>query len=203
MVEGAIRHLPLTNAELFGREAELAWLDACWRDRAFVASIVAWGGVGKTSLVTKWLAGMRDDDWRGFERIFDWSFYRQGTNTGSSDTFFAKALAEFGDPDPLQGSPWDKGERLAKLVRQKRTLLVLDGVESMQYGPGEQEGQFKDPAVFDCTNAKRTSDMRGSQLRKEYFPISRGSTIMPVNMVAMGKTSSLDTGFSGPHYRLT
>ncbi len=147
MVEGAIKHLPLTNAELFGRDAELAWLDACRRDRVFVASIVAWGGVGKTSLVTKWLAGMRDDDWRGAQLIFDWSFYRQGTNTGSSDTFFAKALAEFGDPDPLQGSPWDKGERLAKLVRQKRTLLVLDGVEPMQYGPGEQEGQFKDPAL--------------------------------------------------------
>jgi len=147
MVEGAIKHLPLTNAELFGREAELTWLDACWRDRVFVASIVAWGGVGKTSLVTKWLAGMRDDEWRGAARIFDWSFYQQGTNTGSSDTFFAKALAEFGDPDPSQGSPWDKGERLAKLVRQKRTLLVLDGVEPMQYGPGEQEGQFKDPAL--------------------------------------------------------
>ncbi len=148
MVEGAIKHLPVTGAELFGRDAELAWLDACWRDGVFVTSIVAWGGVGKTSLVTKWLARMRDDGWRGAERIYDWSFYRQGTNTaGSSDTFFADALAKFGDPDPTAGSPWDKGERLAKLVREKRTLLVLDGVEPMQYGPGPQEGQFKDPAL--------------------------------------------------------
>jgi len=140
--------LPLTGAEIFGRTDELAWLDACWRDGAFVATIVAWGGVGKTSLVTKWLANMRDDDWRGAERIFDWSFYRQGTTTaGSSDMFFAEALAWFGDPDPTAGSPWDKGERLAKLVREKRTLLVLDGIEPMQYGPGEQEGQFKDPAL--------------------------------------------------------
>ncbi len=80
--------------------------------------------------------------------MFDWSFYRQGTNTaGSSDTFFADALKVFGDPDPTAGSPWDKGERLAKLVRENRTLLVLDGIEPMQYGPGEQEGQFKDPAL--------------------------------------------------------
>ncbi len=142
------RELPITDSELFGRDNELRWLDACWNDRVFVASIIAWGGAGKTALVAKWLANMRDDTWCGAERHFIWSFYRQGTSTvGSSDTFFAEALKQFGDPDPTQGSPWEKGERLAKLVREKRTLLVLDGVEPMQWGPGEQEGEFKDPAL--------------------------------------------------------
>lgn len=80
--------------------------------------------------------------------LFVWSFYGQGMRTaGSSDGFFAAALEAFGDSDPLLGSPWEKGERLGKLVREKRTLLVLDGVEPMQWGPGEQEGRFKDPAL--------------------------------------------------------
>ncbi|HRI72243.1 MAG TPA: hypothetical protein PK156_48750, partial [Polyangium sp.] len=144
-----IKHLPLTSPELFfGRDEELGWLEKCWTERVFVASISAWGGVGKTSLVTKWLCTMRDAGWSGAERVFVWSFYGQGMRTaGSSDGFFAEALKAFGDPDPLLGSPWEKGERLARLIQEKRTLLVLDGVEPMQWGPGEQDGRFKDPAL--------------------------------------------------------
>lgn len=144
-----IKHLPPTSPEFFfGRDEELVWLEKCWTERAFVANISAWGGVGKTSLVTKWLCGMRDAGWPGAERVFVWSLYGQGMRSaGSSDGFFAAALVAFGDPDPLLGSPWDKGERLARLIQEKRTLLVLDGVEPMQWGPGEQEGRFKDPAL--------------------------------------------------------
>jgi hypothetical protein len=32
-----------------------------------------------------------------------------------------------------------KGERLANLVARRRTLLVLDGLEPLQYPPGPQE----------------------------------------------------------------
>jgi hypothetical protein len=31
----------------------------------------------------------------------------------SADPFIPAALTCFGDPDPTQGSPWDKGERNA------------------------------------------------------------------------------------------
>jgi hypothetical protein len=47
--EVSIARLPATAAELFGREADLAWLDACWEEGVHVASIVAWGGVGKSA----------------------------------------------------------------------------------------------------------------------------------------------------------
>ena len=47
-----------TGRELFGRDAELAWLDACWQEGVRVASIVAFGGVGKSALVNAWLARM-------------------------------------------------------------------------------------------------------------------------------------------------
>ena len=58
-VEVSIARLPVTSRELFGREADLAWLDACWQDKAHVASVVAWGGVGKSELVNAWLARVR------------------------------------------------------------------------------------------------------------------------------------------------
>ena len=62
------------------------------------------------------------------ERVFGWSFYRQGTRgeASSADEFLDTALAWFGDPDPRQGTAWEKGERLARLIAGRRTLLVLD-----------------------------------------------------------------------------
>src|SRR4029077_7266283 len=40
-----------------------------------------------------------------------------------------------------------KGERLAKLVSHRRTLLVLDGLEPLQNPPGPQEGRLRDPSL--------------------------------------------------------
>jgi tetratricopeptide (TPR) repeat protein len=144
----SIARLPATGKDLFGREAELAWLDACWQEGVRVASVVAFGGVGKSALMNAWLARMGEDEWRGAQKVYGWSFYSQGTDRlGSSDEFIDAALRWFGDPDPTQGSPWDKGERLAALVKKERTLLLLDGVEPLQWGPGVQEGKLKDPAL--------------------------------------------------------
>ncbi|MCI0391193.1 MAG: tetratricopeptide repeat protein [Acidobacteria bacterium] len=44
-------------------------------------------------------------------------------------------------------SPWEKGERLARLVRQTRTLLILDGLEPVQHPPGPQEGRLKEQSL--------------------------------------------------------
>jgi hypothetical protein len=76
-------------------------------------------------------------------------FYRQGTsgNTSSADEFLDATLAWFGDPDPRIGTAWEKGERLAKLVANRRTLLLLDGLEPLQNPPGPQEGRLREPSL--------------------------------------------------------
>ena len=81
--------------------------------------------------------------------MYGWSFYSQGTGqrVTSADQFISEALVWFGDPDPTQGSPWDKGERLAELVRQEKTLLVLDGLEPLQWGLALGKGKINDPAL--------------------------------------------------------
>ncbi len=148
--EVAPTRLPMTAPALCGRQDDIDWLDACWAEGVQVASIVAWGGVGKTALVNGWRNKLRDAGWRGAARVFDWSFYRQGTGDGgntSADEFVSAALRWFGDPDPTAGSPWDKGARLAELVSEKRTLLLLDGMEPLQSGPGQGDGSIKDPAL--------------------------------------------------------
>ena len=114
-----------------------------------VVTIVAWAGVGKSTLVNHWLRRMAAEHYRSAELVFGWSFYRQGTSgdTSSADEFLDAALTWFGDPDPRIGTAWEKGERLAKLVAHRRTLLVLDGLEPLQNPPGPQEGRVREPSL--------------------------------------------------------
>ncbi len=138
---------------LVGRETELAWLDAQWDDpKIHVVTMVAWGGVGKTSLAVEWMARMAQAGWCGAERVFEWTFYSQGTReqgAASADAFVTDALEFFGDSDMAASaaSPSDKGARLAQLVAERRSLLVLDGMEPLQYPPGPVGGRLKDPAL--------------------------------------------------------
>lgn len=145
-----ISRLPVTGSDLFGRQKELTLLDDAWESAAAnVLSFIAWGGVGKSTLINKWLERLAKDNYRGAERVFAWSFYSQGTTerATSADLFIHTALEWFGDEDPTAGSPWDKGERLARLVRQQRTLLVLDGMEPLQSAQAFERGKIKDPAL--------------------------------------------------------
>jgi tetratricopeptide (TPR) repeat protein len=146
----SISRLPVTGRDLFGRERQLQQLDEAWAGQnTHILSLVAWGGVGKSALVNNWLARMAQDNYRGANRVYAWSFYSQGTTDKvvSADQFIEAALVWFGDPDPNKGTPWDKGERLAHLVAAQRNLLVLDGLEPLQHPPGPDEGRLKDQAL--------------------------------------------------------
>jgi serine/threonine protein kinase len=146
----SVARLPITGSDVFGREEDIGFLDDAWANRQVnVVTIVAWGGVGKSTLVNHWLRRLALEQYRSAQLVFGWSFYRQGTGggTSSADEFFDAALQWFGDPDPRLGSAWEKGERLAKLVAHRRTLLVLDGLEPLQNPPGAQEGRLRDPSL--------------------------------------------------------
>jgi serine/threonine protein kinase len=146
----SLARLPVTGGDVFGREEDLTFLDDSWANKDVnVVTIVAWAGVGKSTLVNHWLRRMAADHYRSAELIFGWSFYRQGTteDTSSADEFLNAALTWFGDPDPRLGTAWEKGERLAKLVAHRRILLVLDGVEPLQNPPGPQEGRVREPSL--------------------------------------------------------
>ena len=154
------RIIKYAPAELIGREAETKLLSDAWdkavrgeAKRPHVLTFVALGGEGKTSLVAKWAADLAHQNWPGCDAVFAWSFYHQGTDektADSSDLFLKEALTVFGDP-ALAGSAqgaFDKGRRLAQLVGERRALLILDGVEPLQYAPtSPTPGELKDQGI--------------------------------------------------------
>jgi len=146
-----IGRLPITGPHFVGRKAELARLDRAWKDPGVhVLTFVAFGGVGKSALLSQWLDRMAQAGWRSALQVLDWSFYSQGTEERitSADRFLDHALRFFGDPDPTAGAPRDRGLRLAELIRREKTLLVLDGVEPLQHPPGHPlAGRLKDPGL--------------------------------------------------------
>jgi tetratricopeptide (TPR) repeat protein len=149
--------------ELIGREAETALLNDAWRKvqsqeakRPHILTFVALGGEGKTSLVAKWAADLAYENWPGCEAAFAWSFYSQGTReqaAASSDLFLKEALNFFGAGDDKEfaasnAGAFEKGQRLARIVGERRALLILDGLEPLQYAPtSPTPGELKDQGI--------------------------------------------------------
>ncbi|BDI07879.1 hypothetical protein CATMQ487_48490 [Sphaerotilus microaerophilus] len=150
---------------LLGRDPELALISDAWKKalraeagRPHILTFVALGGEGKTSLVAKWAVDeLSAKGWPGCEAAFAWSFYSQGTRdqvAASSDAFLKAALDFFADDDADRAfaagpaGAYEKGQRLARLVGSRRSLLILDGLEPLQYAPTAPTGsQLKDQGL--------------------------------------------------------
>ena len=180
-----VSRLPETGSLLFGRRDELNFLDEAWdNENTNVVIFKAHGGVGKSTLVKVWTEQMDEDNYRGAEAVYAWSFYSQGTSerVTSADLFIAATLEFFGDPDPQKGSAWDRGERLADLVAKQRTLLLLDGMEPLQSGYDFDRGEIKDPALKTLLEglAERNPGLCVISTREEVADLE--GAIEPVNL---------------------
>lgn len=146
----AITGLPETGYErLVGRDAELKRLDDAWSDdKTNILSLIAEGGAGKSALVNEWLKRLRVDDYREAKCVLGWSFYSQGSKerATAADAFLAWALDKLGVKVETTSAS-AKGEAIAEALTARRALLVLDGVEPLQHGPGPQAGQLKDQGL--------------------------------------------------------
>jgi hypothetical protein len=142
--------LPETAYErLVGREAELKRLDEAWADsRTNILPLIAEGGAGKSALVNEWLKRLQADNYRGAEAVLGWSFYSQGTKerATSADAFLDWALEKLGAKLGTTSAS-AKGEAIAEVMMRRKVLLLLDGVEPLQHGPGPQIGKLKDQGL--------------------------------------------------------
>lgn len=133
-------HLSWRSAAAFlgGRQAELEVLFNALEDPSvFVLVVVGPEGVGKTSLIRFWLDDLATRNTPDLDRICGWSFDRSDEAT-RVDRFWEIAFDHwFLDPRPAwQPLPYPLGQRLAGWVKQAPTVLVLDGIESLQDAEG-------------------------------------------------------------------
>lgn len=174
---------PLTHGggqseKLIGREQELALLDLAFaQPQTAIISLIAWGGVGKTMLVQHWLQRLQREGWFSARRVYAWSFYSQGTKEDrqvSEDAFLAHALAWFGVQCEPTLSPWNKGKILADAVVRERTLLILDGIEPLQYPPGPMGGRLRIPGVQGLLKqlARKTNSEKSETQNTKHEPDS-------------------------------
>ena len=143
--------LPTVKGKFFGREQELQLLDDSWNsEQSNIVEFVASGGTGKTKLLRHWLdCSMADKD-MGINAAIAWSFYSQGASEDkqiSSRLFFDHAITELGSPSTDFPTDEARGEHLAKLLRQHRCLLILDGLEPLQHATSANRGELKDRAL--------------------------------------------------------
>ena len=143
----------LSTLPALGREDEVRWArtELARGDRRIIA-FVAPGGVGKSEVV-KCLRR----EWEtlrtahGFEGIIEWSFYSQGSTDRvvSAESFFTAALTQLGVASDryAQLPPAARGQLLADALKDRKFLLMLDGLEPLQYGTGPVRGYFKDSGM--------------------------------------------------------
>ena len=116
------------------RAEELARLDRWAADpQVALVGVTAWGGAGKTALVTHWVleaGGMARR--AGVRGVFGWSFYAD-----PSAEHWARRLLEWARQDlgVAVAGPGLLAEAVLAVLRVVPVVVVLDGLEVVQEGP--------------------------------------------------------------------
>lgn len=144
--EMAVNNFPTSNDKFFGREQYFNILDEAWdNEQINVISFVAFGGIGKTSLIDNWLKNMKKMHYKGANKIFMWSFYSQGSEEDRqvTATEFLLEACKFFKLKKIPKTSYEQGKELADIISKQRVLLILDGLEPLQSSL-EGIGEIKD-----------------------------------------------------------
>ncbi len=126
-----------------GRAEELARLDRWAADPDVrLAGVTAWGGAGKTALVTRWVQDTGGAARRpGIRGVFGWSFYADPSAEHWAEGLLVWAARALG----VRVAAARPAVAVLGLLRAVPLVLVLDGLEVVQEGPaGDGYGQFLD-----------------------------------------------------------
>ena len=100
-----------------------------------MVGVTAWGGAGKTALVTHWVGADGGANRPGLRGVFGWSFYTDPSAEHWVAGLLAWAQRDLGVPVPETGRA---AAAVLAVLRTVPVLLVLDGLEVVQEGPAEE-----------------------------------------------------------------
>lgn len=138
---------PVDTKLFIGRDDTMELIDRCWREReTTIVQVVAPGGVGKSTVVWKWLRELlpQRHNYRLCPQVFEWSFYSQGKHEYQTDSgrFLQEAQRHFTrhaeNPSAGQANgaeAWVAAERVAEQFMAAGGVMVLDGCEPLQRLP--------------------------------------------------------------------
>ncbi|MGH8919118.1 MAG: SIR2 family protein, partial [Actinomycetes bacterium] len=153
------------------RAEELARLTRWARDpEVRLIGVTAWGGAGKTALVTEWLAGLDGARHRpGVRGVFAWSFYERNSAQKWGSELLDWVHRSFGVVPSSGPLAW----RIVAALREVPLVLLLDGLEVGQEGPaGDQFGRLSDGTLRVVLTALCQVEHAGLVLLTSRFPFA-------------------------------
>ncbi len=154
-----------------GRAEELARLDRWAADpQVRLVAVTAWGGAGKTALVTRWIQDGGASRRPGIRGVFGWSFYADPSAEHWATDLLDWARRELG----IQITRTRRqAEAVLDLLRRVSLLLVLDGLEVVQESPaGGEFGRLLDGTLREVLSATCRLDHGGLALLTSRFPFA-------------------------------
>jgi SIR2-like domain len=161
---------PEPVAHFTGRGEELARLDRWAADpQVALIGVTAWGGAGKTALVTRW-AGQGGAQLPGLCGVFGWSFYADPSAEHWASSLLTWARGQFGVAVTGSGR---LPARVLALLAAVPLLLVLDGLEVIQEGPaGDGFGRLLDGTLREVLAGACQQPGRGLIMLTSRFPFA-------------------------------
>lgn len=137
-----LKNAPEPILEWVGRKAYLDALNSDWDDPdCLITGLIGFGGEGKTSLTRRWLVEVLDNSLRRKpDGVFWWGFY-ENQNVDE----FLEAILKFIEDEsyPYEEVTTEKVKYISDMLKTKRYIFVLDGLEVLQYEDGDNYGEFK------------------------------------------------------------
>jgi tetratricopeptide (TPR) repeat protein len=155
-----------------GRAEELARLDRWAADPSVrLVGVSAWGGAGKTALVTHWTGEGGGLTRRpGIRGMFGWSFYADPSAERWADALLEWAHQDLGLHIPPAGR---LAARVLRVLATVPVLLVLDGLEVVQESPAaEGFGRLLDGLLREVLTGTCHLDHGGLVVLTSRFPFA-------------------------------
>ena len=162
-----VGHLPIpADPDLFvgrmGDNSPMQALQESLGGTTGIVQVVAAGGIGKSTLTFHFMEQLKQDGYPQIRSVIDWSFYSQGQHDYQTDSqkFFRVALEHFSAFEPsLISHRNSDSKQIAQAVADIYCradvggLIVLDGVEPLQYPTFVYEGRIKDAGLREFLGA--------------------------------------------------